>query len=84
MEITIIILLFGWTLEVIGITIVYTSSSRLSNWILDNWMKSMNEEFIKNKTHLKKKNSLLGALGIILVVSGLVSQLMAISFYNPN
>jgi len=47
-------------------------------------MKSMNEEFIKNKTHLKKKNSLLGALGIILVVSGLVSQLMAISFYNPN
>ena len=84
MEFSITVLLFGWTLEMIGICIVYVSSARLSNWILDNWMKSLPDGFLKEKKDFKRKNDSLLALGIILIVSGLTYQLMATSDWFPQ
>ena len=47
------LLIIGWFLELVGILIIVSNSSRLSNWIFDNWLVTKDEVDDVNNLDMK-------------------------------
>ena len=70
-----IFFLIGWVFEISGITFLVITSMKLSTWILDNWMMSLPDGFLKERDSLKKRNDGYVVIGLVLIVAGLTLQL---------